>query len=124
MHIQTNPIDFEHASVEQLLASLTAPLDLSEMWPGRLHGMLSAVLPALVELRDAGHLVLNKGTLYEYLELSQVVGLTKNPLLCDETRAHLNAYLTKLPHFPQEGISPATEMLHGFLTMQVSAILK
>lgn len=124
MHIQTSPIDFEHANVEQLLAVLTAPLNLSEMWPARLHSMLSAVLPALVELRDVGYLVLNKGTLYEYLTLSKVVGLVQNPLLRDETRVHLNTYLMTQPHFPQEGISPATEMHHGYLTMQVAAILK
>ena len=120
-------LDFEKASAEQRIASLAPPtsdMPKSQMWTGRLVSMLGAVVPALVELRDIGYFSLDKDKLFEYLNLNNVVGLSQNPLLRDETRARLNAYLTSLPNFSQEGQSPATEMHHGFLTMQVSAILK
>ena len=61
--------------------------------------MLRAVVPALVELRDIGYFSLDKDKLFEYLNLNNVVGLSQNPLLRDETRARLNAYLTSLPNF-------------------------
>ena len=120
-------LDFEKASAEQLIASLapqTSDMPKSQMWTGRLVSMLGAVVPALVELRDIGYFSLDKDKLFEYLNLNNVVGLSQNPLLRDETRARLNAYLTSLPNFSLEGQSPATEMHHGFLTMRVSAILK
>lgn len=44
MHIQTSHIDFEHANVEQLLASLTAPSSLSEMHHGYLPMQVAAIL--------------------------------------------------------------------------------
>ena len=120
-------LDFEKASAEQRIASLAPPtsdMPKSQMWTGRLVSMLGAVVPALVELRDIGYFSLDKDKLFEYLNLNNVVGLSQNPLLRDETRACLNAYLTSLPNFSLEGQSPATEMHHGFLTMRVSAILK
>ena len=120
-------LDFEKASAEQLIASLapqTSDMPESQMWTGRLVSMLGAVVPALVELRDIGYFSLDKDKLFEYLNLNNVVGLSQNPLLRDETRARLNAYLTSLPNFSLEGQPPATEMQPGFLTMRVSAILK
>ncbi len=105
-------LDFEKASAEQLIASLapqTSDIPESQMWTGRLVSMLGAVVPALVELRDIGYFSLDKDKLFEYL--NNVVGLSQNPLLRDETRARLNAYLTSLPNFSLEGQSPATECI-------------
>lgn len=99
-------LDFEKASAEQLIASLapqTSDMPESQMWTGRLVSMLGAVVPALVELRDIGYFSLDKDKLFEYLNLNNVVGLSQNPLLRDETRARLNAYLTSLPNFSLEG---------------------
>ncbi len=127
LHSTTPRINFEQASAEQLLASLT-PRNFdgpeSNIWTGRLMGMLEAVIPALVELRDIDYFVLDEEKVGEYLDLPHVVGLAQNPLLRYETRARLNAYLMALPGFSQDGITPSNEIHHGFLTMQVASILK
>lgn len=122
----TASIDFEHASAEGILSALlpnrTDPQ--SDMWVGRAHLMLEALIPALVELRDAGQIVLNKESLSESLTLDSVATLQQDRRLSEASRHLLEQYLNMLPSFNEHPQGLEAEMHHGFLTMQVASALR
>lgn len=120
----TSPFDFEHGLTRSLLDDLMRGDPTSDMWVGRMHSMLQAVVPALVELRDAGYLVLNEASFLDAMALSEIVELAKNPFLSDNARDNVKQYLMLLPNIGAQNFTPDAEMHHGFVTMQVVAIVK
>jgi len=92
----------------------------NDLWKSRAMSMISALVPALVHLRDHAQIPFTGETLRQHMDLNQVVQLSKNPTLPPEVVQPLKAYLRSLPGY-QEGATRQAETVnenHSYLTMQ------
>lgn len=97
-----------------------------DMWKGRAISLISAIMMALVYMRDAGDLLLDVDAIREYLILDNIIKLYKTrrdfPI---HIRAALRAYLVSLPGFQESAPKQNDTVLeqHGYLQMQFTKIL-
>ena len=96
------------------------------MWKGRAIYLISAIIMALVYMRDNEHFDLNFSSLHEYLSLDKIIDLYKTrtdfPI---HIKNALKGYLFSLPAFKEGSIRQTETVLdqHGFLQMQFTRIL-
>lgn len=97
----------------------------NSLWKGRAVAMLSAVLQALVWLRDHEGKELTRAVVRDHLPLANLGTLMNTPGLPAVYRQALHAYLAALPgySFTAERQSQTAEEQHGFLQMQFTRIL-
>lgn len=95
------------------------------MWKGRAISLISAIMLALVWLRDNAGLLLDVDQIREYLVLDNIQALSKRRDLPPNAQKAINAYLKSLPGYV-EGAPKQSETVtdqHGYLQMQFTRIL-
>lgn len=104
----------------------------SGMWEGRAISLMSALMMALVFLRDKGKLLLDVSAIRQYLVLDEIIKLAQNEDICKEAphiKEALDGYLFSIPGYNKEAAKngepqEATALeQHGYLQMQFTKIL-
>lgn len=96
-----------------------------DMWKGRAISLISAVIMALVYLRDEGEILLDVEKIREYLSLVNIIDLYKRKDLPHHVKEALKGYLVSLPGFDEKA-SKQSETVgeqHGYLQMQFTRTL-
>lgn len=97
-----------------------------DMWKGRAISLISAIMMALVYMRDERELLLDVDAIREYLILDNITKLYKTRRdFPNHIRSALRAYLLSLPGF-QEGAPKQNDTVmeqHGYLQMQFTKLL-
>ena len=95
------------------------------MWKGRAISLVSAIMMALVYLREQKEILLDVDVIREYLILDNIIKLYKRRDLPTHIRQALKAYLVSLPGFqetaPKQGETTLEQ--HGYLQMQFTKLL-
>jgi hypothetical protein len=128
---QSHTLDmFASGDADTLCALMTELLDPTgsdgAMWMGRGKFMLTAVLRALVHLRDVEGVPLDAARVRDHLGLRKVIELSESPRVDDASKLLLRNYLHSLPGFvPQAGFRQSNTTLdqHGYLEMLFAVIL-
>ncbi len=121
---------FESADSDALIHTCVELLDYEgtdgAIWKGRAASMLSAVLTALVWLRDEKGLTLDADVVRKALDLDAIIALATDARLPSHIRGMLGRYLATIPGFtsrkPVQAV--ATREQHGYLQMQFSIVLR
>ncbi|KXS55569.1 MAG: intracellular multiplication protein IcmO [Marinobacter sp. T13-3] len=89
-------------SITQIIVSLMPPGgDENKLFSERAVGLISAVMPALVDLRDHANLKITPGVIRKALEFEEVQKLKRAKPVKPESREALRAYLTSLPGYKE-----------------------
>lgn len=97
-----------------------------DMWKGRAISLISAIMMALVYMRDAKELLLDVDAIREYLILDNIIKLFKTRRdFPNHIRAALRAYLVSLPGFQESAPKQNDTVMeqHGYLQMQFTKLL-
>lgn len=111
------------------------------MWKERAVALMFALMPALTWKRDKQNLLLDVGVVREYIELSPIIRLSRDPNLPERIVRSLQGYLNTLPGFVDAAFddegnerppSPDQPMYdlqvarqqHGYLSMQFTRSLQ
>lgn len=95
------------------------------MWKGRAVSLISALMMALVDMREKKEILLDVEIIRDYLILDNIIKLAKRRDLPSHVVTAIKAYLRSLPGF-QEGAQKQSETVmdqHGYLQMQFTKIL-
>lgn len=95
------------------------------MWKGRAISLISAIMLALVWMRDHAGLLLDVDQIREHLVLDNIQALARRRDLPNNAKKAINAYLKSLPGYV-EGAPKQSETVtdqHGYLQMQFTRIL-
>ena len=71
----------------------------NKVFEGQAMGLVAAVMPALVELRDQDLLHLNPGVLRRFIEFPMFTALSENPHISDRARTAVQAFAASLSGF-------------------------
>ena len=97
-----------------------------DMWKGRAISLISAIMMALVYMRDQKEILLDVDAIREYLILDNIIKLYKTRRdFPNHIRAALRAYLVSLPGF-QESAPKQNDTVgdqHGYLQMQFQSAI-
>ena len=97
-----------------------------DMWKGRAISLISAVMMALVYMRDQKELLLDVEAIREYLIIDNIIKLYKTRKdFPTHIRNALRAYLVSLPGFQESAPKQGETVLeqHGYLQMQFTKML-
>lgn len=123
-----NPFSVGNAeSVIQLLVGLMDASDgKGDMWKGRAISFISSVIPAQVDLRDKGLLMLHIGAIREALPFPKFFELMNNPNISQRSRDMMQAFLFDVPGYKRDkGDNQSGTFLeqYGYQQMQFTRIL-
>ena len=95
------------------------------MWKGRAISLISAIMLALVHLRETSGLLLDVDVIRDYLLLDNIQKLSKRHDLPIHVLQAVKAYLRSLPGYQEAAPKQSETVLdqHGFLQMQFTRIL-
>ena len=96
-----------------------------DMWKGRAISLISAIMMALVFLRDNKEILLDVDNIREYLILETIIKLNKRKDLPTHIRDAIRGYLVSLPGFVENAPKQNETVLeqHGYLQMQFTKLL-
>lgn len=97
-----------------------------DMWKGRAISLISAIMMALVYMRDQKEILLDVDAIREYLILDNIIGLYKKRRdFPKHIVAALRAYLLSIPGFQESAPKQNDTVLeqHGYLQMQFTKLL-
>ncbi|WP_254813438.1 type IV secretory system conjugative DNA transfer family protein [Xanthomonas campestris] len=125
-----NPfVDGNAASKTQLLVNL---MDSGgdgkggDVWKGRAISFIATVMPALIDKRDAGSLLLHVGRIREYLPFLKLLELLRDPDVLQDNKTRINAFLLDVPGYrADKGEQQANTFFeqYGYQQMQFTRIL-
>lgn len=123
-----NPFAVGNAeSLIQLIVSLMDASDgKGDMWKGRAISFISSLLPALVDLRDKGLLMLHIGAIREFLPFPKFNEMINNPNISQRSRDMMQAFLLDVPGYKRDkGDNQSGTFLeqYGYQQMQFTRIL-
>ena len=123
-----NPFTVGNAeSLIQLLVSLMDASDgKGDMWKGRAISFISSLMPALVELRDQGRLMLHIGAIREYMPYPRYLLLMQNTHISEKSRMLMQMFLLDVPGYKAdkgENQSSTFNEQFGYQQMQFTRIL-
>lgn len=126
-----NPFTVGNAeSLIQLLVSLMDASDgKGDMWKGRAISFISSLMPALVELRDQGRLMLYIGAIRNFMPFTSYGELMKNPHISEDSRSLMLKFLLDVPGFNKDKFDKeqpqASTVLeqYGYQQMQFTRVL-
>lgn len=123
-----NPFAVGNAeSLIQLIVGLMDASDgKSDMWKGRAISFISSLLPALVDLRDKGLLMLHIGAIREFLPFPKFNEMINNPNISQRSRDMMQAFLLDVPGYKRDkGDNQSGTFLeqYGYQQMQFTRIL-
>lgn len=121
---------FAVGNTESLIQLIVGLMDASEgksdIWKGRAISFISALLPALVDLRDKGLLMLHIGAIREYLPFPKFNEMISNPNVSQRSRDMMQAFLLDVPGYKRDkGDNQSGTFLeqYGYQQMQFTRIL-
>lgn len=121
---------FAVGNAESLIQLIVNLMDASEgkgdMWKGRAIAFISSLLPALVDLRDKGLLMLHIGAIREALPFPKFLELLGNPSISQRSRDMMQAILLDVPGYKRDkGENQSGTFLeqYGYQQMQFTRIL-
>lgn len=121
---------FAVGNAESLIQLIVSLMDASEgkgdMWKGRAISFISSLLPALVDLRDKGLLMLHIGAIREFLPFPKFNEMINNPSISQRSRDMMQAFLLDVPGYKRDkGESQSGTFLeqYGYQQMQFTRIL-
>lgn len=121
---------FAVGNAESLIQLIVSLMDASEgkgdMWKGRAISFISSLLPALVDLRDKGLLMLHIGAIREFLPFPKFTELMSNPNVSPRSRDMMQAFLLDVPGYKRDkGENQSGTFLeqYGYQQMQFTRIL-
>lgn len=92
-------------SITQLLVSLMPPGgEENKLFSERAISLISAIMPAMVNLRDNAGLKINPGVLRKAMELKEVEKLKRAKPITPESREAVRAYLTSLSGYQENPV--------------------
>ena len=97
-----------------------------DMWKGRAISLISAIMMALVYMRDQKEILLDVEAIREYLIIDNIIKLYKTRRdFPNHIRNALRAYLVSLPGFQESAPKQNDTVLeqHGYLQMQFTKLL-
>ena len=97
-----------------------------DMWKGRAISLISAIMMALVYMRDQKDILLDVEVIREHLILDNIIKLYKTRRdFPNHIRAALRAYLVSLPGFQESAPKQNDTVMeqHGYLQMQFTKLL-
>ncbi len=97
-----------------------------DMWKGRAISLISAIMMALVYMRDQKEILLDVEAVREYLILDNIIKMYKTRRdFPNHIRAALRAYLVSLPGFQESAPKQNDTVMeqHGYLQMQFTKML-
>lgn len=125
-----NPfVDGNASSKTQLLINLmdsSGDGKGSDVWKGRAISFISSVMPALVDKRDYGGMLLHVGKIREYLPFLKLLELLRDPAVKPESKTRINAFLLDVPGYKAdkgEAQSNTFFEQYGYQQMQFTRIL-
>lgn len=87
-------------SITQIIVSIMPPGgNENKLFSERAIGLISAVMPALVDLRDVAGLLITPAVIRKSLELTEVEKLRDHPKITSQSREAIRAYLASLPGY-------------------------
>lgn len=91
------------------------------MWQGRALSFMTALMAALVHLRDHAGWTLSSEVLIGHLSLESTARIAAHPGLPLTISQPLKAYLRSIPYYEEGRLqqSEATQDMHGFITMML-----
>lgn len=95
------------------------------MWKGRAISLISAIMMALVDMRDRKEILLDVEKIRDHLTLEEIIKLNKRKDLPVHVLVSLNAYLKSLPGYQPNAAKQSETVMdqHGYLQMQFTKIL-
>lgn len=97
-----------------------------DMWKGRAISLISAIMMALVYMRDQKEILLDVEAVREYLILDNIIKMYKTRRdFPNHIRAAIRAYLVSLPGFQESAPKQNDTVMeqHGYLQMQFTKML-
>lgn len=96
-----------------------------DMWKGRAISLISAIMMALVYMRDKGEILLDVDIIREYLILETIIKMNKRSDFPPHIKAALRGYLVSLPGFQESAPKQNDTVMeqHGYLQMQFTKLL-
>ena len=97
-----------------------------DMWKGRAISLISAIMMALVYMRDQKEILLDVEAIREYLILDNIIKLYKTRRdFPNHIRAAIRAYLVSVPGFQESAPKQNDTVMeqHGYLQMQFTKLL-
>ena len=118
--------DFITNLITSMLAEVSGD---SASWREKAVGMLEAVIRTIVYLRFKGEILIDPGTIREFIPLEKVIELSTRQDLPDRIHAQIKSYLDNLPGFSMDEyrktkkIDPETKRQHDYLSGQFTKLL-
>lgn len=99
----------------------------ADIWKGRAIAFISSIMPALVDKRDAGGILLDVGKIREYMPVLKLAELMRDPEVRPENQAKIQAFLYEVPGYnkskdPGQQSNTFYEQ-YGYQIMQFTRIL-
>lgn len=110
-------------ALSELLTSLLPSGGSSDgIWKDRASSYISALIKALVALRDDGKLLLDVSIIRSFFQLEKTIELSKRTDISADHLAGLDAYVCNLPGYKEgsDNIESTVYEQHGYITMQFS----
>jgi len=87
-------------SITQIIISIMPPGGQeNKLFSERAIGLISSVMPALIDLRDRANLLITPAVIRKSLELPEVEKLHKHPKITRQSRESVRSYLASLPGY-------------------------
>lgn len=98
-------------AITQIIVSIMPPGgNENKLFSERAIGLIYAVMPALVDLRDRVDLLITPAVIRKSLEMDEVENLKKHPDITKQSREAIRAYLASLPGYKEDpGIDPRSK---------------
>lgn len=114
------------SNIQLLVGLMDASDGKGDMWKGRAITFISSYMPALVELRDKGLVMLYIGLVRATMPFNKYLELMANPNISQRSREMMQAYLADVPGYKRdknENQSSTFLEQYGFQQMQFTRIL-
>jgi len=123
-----NPLNVGNAesNIQLLVGLMDASDGKGDMWKGRAITFISSYMPALVELRDKGIVMLFIGLVRATMPFTRFLELMANPNITQRSREMMQAYLADVPGYKADkGANQSSTFLeqYGYQQMQFTRIL-
>lgn len=90
-------------SITQIIVSIMPPGGAeNKLFSERAIGLISAVMPGIIDLRDRAGLLVTPAVIRKAIELPEVEKLKKHPKITRESREAIRAYLASLPGYQED----------------------
>lgn len=98
----------------------------ADVWKGRAISFIASIMPALVDKRDFGGMLLHVGRIREYLPFLRLLELMRDPSLTPDNKTRINAFLLDVPGYKADKAEAQSNTFfeqYGYQQMQFTRIL-